>query len=185
MSSLFSAGIHPWDVEIVNPELFIKLETMLAHPNCFAVGECGLDKITIPDPEIQQEVFKQQLQLAVKYNKPVIIHCVKAFDELIAITRRFHDKVPLVIHGFNKSAELAKQLIQEGFYLSLNAALLKKEHVDFRSIPLGKLFLETDVNQQISIEEVYSLASLKFGINPEKLKEQIYLNFEGLNTKHK
>jgi TatD DNase family protein len=82
---VYSIGIHPWFIveERLASDLDI-VETKLQEPNCLAVGECGLDKrIAIPI-ELQQLVFEKQLVLAQKYNKPVVLHCVASFDELIA-----------------------------------------------------------------------------------------------------
>ena len=56
--------------------------------SCLALGECGLDKKVQTPLDLQQEVFERQLTLAEKYKKPVIIHCVAAFQELIAIKKK-------------------------------------------------------------------------------------------------
>lgn len=176
--SYFSIGIHPWDIEF-NVSLS-ELEIIIQHQNCLAIGECGLDKIIDTDIEIQKKVFQSQLELAVKYQKPVIIHCVKAFDELIEICQSYHSKTPLIIHGFNKSIQLAKQLIDKGFYISLSHSIFKKEDIDFSVLPFEKLFLETDTNESILIEEVYKKAAACFQIQEDDLKEKIYTNFTAL-----
>ncbi|MCD6019061.1 MAG: hydrolase TatD [Bacteroidetes bacterium] len=173
--SFFSVGIHPWDADTdISMDEF---EKWIQHTNCLAIGECGLDKLKGPDPEMQKEKFIQQLDLAVKYQKPVIIHCVKAFDELIDICRPYQTKIPLMIHGFNKSQELALQLIGHGFYLSFNHIIFKKENFDFCSVPLNKTFLETDTNANVAIHEIYDLASNHFNVEIDNLKEEIYRNF--------
>ncbi len=177
----FSVGVHPWDADIDFSKL--ELEQNISNENCLAIGECGLDKLKGPDQEIQKTLFETQLQLAVKYHKPLIIHCVKAFDELIEVCLPFQD-VPKIIHGFNKSAQLAKQLINKGFYLSLNDSILKKENFDFSVIPMDKLFLETDMNPLISIEDIYDLASKRFNVEIELLKEKINLNFTTIFLKN-
>ncbi|MBC7693823.1 MAG: TatD family hydrolase [Burkholderiales bacterium] len=181
LGKYFSIGIHPWDAELkVDFENFEKLVT---HENCLAVGECGLDKLKGPDLEIQKVILEAQLQLAAKFKKPVIIHCVKAFDELIEICRPFKE-VPKIIHGFNKSPQLAKQLIDAGFYLSLNESVLKKENFDFSLIPIDKLFLETDMNKLILIQEIYNLALERFKVELEILKAKINLNFTTIFLKN-
>ena len=178
----FSVGIHPWDADKHIP--LTELENTISHKHCLAIGECGLDKIKGPDLEIQNEVFLLQLQLAVNYQKPVIIHCVKAFDELIEISKPYHSKIPLIIHGFNKSFQLAEQLISKGFYLSLNPSIFKNINTDFKEISIDKIFLETDNNQQLSIVEVYKMASYYLKINEDELKEKIYSNFTLLFNTH-
>ncbi len=174
-ASSFSVGIHPWDA--AKTISVAELEKQVVHENCIAIGECGLDKLKGPDLEQQKTIFEFQLQLAVKYHKPVIIHCVKAFDELIHICEPYHKKTHLIIHGFNKSTQLAQQLVEQGFYLSLGVALLNKESTGFSGIPLKKLFLETDTHESVLIEEVYKIASLKWNIQLDDLKEKIYSNF--------
>lgn len=173
--SFFSIGVHPWDAESVIS--LSDFEKWIQHENCLAIGECGLDKLKGPDPEIQNEKFIEQLDLALKYNKPVIIHCVKAFDELIDICRPYQNKITLMVHGFNKSQELAIQLINHGFYLSFNDAIFKKQDFDFGAIPLTKLFLETDNQTNVSIQEIYELASNRFNVELDNLKDKIYSNF--------
>ena len=77
----YSIGIHPWFIveERLEADLAI-IESKVQQPNCLAIGECGLDKrIAIP-MELQQMVFEKQLLLAQKCNKPVVLHCVAAFE---------------------------------------------------------------------------------------------------------
>ena len=182
-TSLFSIGIHPWDAELADLTVPAALEEYLKHPLCFAVGECGLDKLRGPGLDLQGTVFRQQLKLAEEYKKPVIIHCVKAFDELIELAEPYMKSVPMIIHGFHKSAELAAQLVAKGFYLSLNPALLKRDSFDKASVPMERLFLETDMEQAVSIESVYEAAASKYNVDTDVLKERINLNFEGLKQK--
>jgi TatD DNase family protein len=180
--SYFSIGIHPWDADIS----FLKseFEILISHQNCIAIGECGLDKLKGPNLELQKTVFKFQLNLAVKYQKPVIIHCVKTFDEIIEICEPFQNKIPLIIHGFNKSQQLAKQLIEKGFYLSFGSSVFKKSEFDFKSIPLNKLLLETDTNDTLLIKDIYKMAAQQFNISENDLKEKIYSNFTILFNKN-
>lgn len=174
----FSIGIHPWDADLQVSRT--ELEKIIQHPNCLAIGECGLDKVIDIDLELQKKVFISQLDLAVKFQKPVIIHCVKAFDELIEICKSYHSKIPLIIHGFNKSLQLVKQLIDKGFYISFNYSVFKKSDYDFSILPIDKLFFETDNNDSILIEEVYQKAADCFQIQEDDLKEKIYSNFTTL-----
>ena len=174
----FSIGIHPWDADL---QISIsELENIIQHKNCLAIGECGLDKVYDIDLELQKKVFISQLDVAVKIQKPVIIHCVKAFDELIEICTPYHSKTSLIIHGFNKSLQLAKQLIDKGFYISLSHSIFKKEGTDFNSLPIEKLFLETDNSESILIEDVYQKAANCLHITNDDLKEKIYSNFTTL-----
>jgi TatD DNase family protein len=174
----FSAGIHPWDAGRQIP--MSELEQLVSHTNCLAIGECGLDKLKGPDIAVQKKVFEAQLELAQQYQKPVIIHCVKAFDELIEICIPYMNKIPLIIHGFNKSEQLAAQLIHKGFCLSLQSSLFSKNDFNFNALPLESIFLETDTNAHLLMSEVYQKAALAFNQSEHKLKEKIYSNFTAL-----
>ena len=182
VDSFFSVGIHPWDSELDVSK--IAFERVIQHPNCLAIGECGLDRLTSPDLAKQEEVLKFQLKLAIKYRKPVIIHCVKAYEEIIKICDPYHSKIPIMIHGFNKSYELLSQLIAKGFYISLHPFFFKKEENIIRTISLEKLFLETDNNRLISIQEIYKMTSVRLKISEEYLKNKIYNNFTTLFYKN-
>lgn len=175
-NTYFSAGIHPWDI---NSECnFIEFEKLIQQKKCLAIGECGLDKITGTDLQIQKKIFQYQLDLAVKYQKPVIIHCVKAFDELQEICKSYQGKIPLIIHGFNKSSVLAKQLLQQGFYISLALNFVLKNNLS--DLPIEKLFLETDDNPTLQIEELYQVVAQKLGLSVQCLKEKFYITFAKL-----
>lgn len=176
----FSIGVHPWDAELNNDFFVSELEHFLTQPNCLAIGECGLDKLITTPLDIQKKVFEQQLQLAIKYNKPVIIHCVKAFDELIEICKPYFNCIPLIIHGFNKSETLAKQLIDKGFYLSLHHNILLKSDFNIQGLPLTKLFFETDNDPNLLIQDIYQDFAFKLNMELDALKAQINRNFESL-----
>jgi TatD DNase family protein len=176
---VYSIGIHPWFIveERLASDLDI-VETKLQEPNCLAVGECGLDKrIAIPI-ELQQLVFEKQLVLAQKYNKPVVLHCVASFDELIATKKKLNITVPMIVHGFSKSEQLAKQLVSNGFYISFGKYLLLNPELEsvFKSIPDDKIFLETDTISE-NIGAVYELAATYKGISMLKMQELIKHNF--------
>jgi TatD DNase family protein len=177
--SFYSIGIHPWyiDEQRLESDLLI-IESKLQEPNCLALGECGLDKrIEIP-LELQQKVFEKQLLLAQKKNKPVVIHCVAAFQEVIATKKRLKITVPMIIHGFSKNKQVAKELIDDGFYISFGKYLLRNPELEtvFEMIPNDRFFLETDTVEE-GIEDVYALAANYKKWSMEVLKQQINSNF--------
>ncbi|MDR7212715.1 TatD family hydrolase [Flavobacterium piscis] len=181
----YSIGIHPWYIkeERINKDLKI-IEEKLKTKNCLAIGECGLDKrIDIP-LELQISVFEKQLALAEEYKKPVVIHCVAAFQEVIAIKKRIKISVPMVIHGFSKNSQIANQLIKEGFYISFGKYLLSNPELKtvFQDIPNDRFFLETDTIEE-NIQQVYDLASEYKGLKINKLQEIISSNFETVFNK--
>ena len=179
----YSIGIHPWHIveDRVGADLAI-IESKLKDANCLAIGECGLDKrIEIP-MELQKIVFEKQLLLAQKYNKPVVIHCVAAFQEVVEIKKRVAISVPMIIHGFSKNEQVAKQLLDNGFYLSFGKYLLQSRNLGttleavFKSIPDNRIFLETDTVEE-GIEKVYDLAAEIKGIPVSEMQEIIKRNF--------
>ena len=176
----FSIGIHPWHINENTFETELKLiEQKINLPNCMAIGECGLDKrIDIP-LSLQTDIFELHLLLAEKHNKPVIIHCVAAFNELIAIKNKLKLTIPLIIHGFSKNENVAKSLLDAGFYISFGKYIMTNPtlaEVLFK-IPKDKLFLETD-SSDFKIEDVYNKAASIKGILPEEVKLIIQKNFE-------
>jgi TatD DNase family protein len=175
----YSIGIHPWYINEERLEADLQIiESKLQQSNCLALGECGLDKrIEIP-LELQQMVFERQLLLAQKQNKPVVIHCVAAFQEVIAMKKRLKITVPMLIHGFSKNKQVAKELIDNGFYISFGKYLLRNPELEivFRSIPNDRFFLETDTVEE-GIEEVYALAARYKNWSIDEMQQQINRNF--------
>ena len=85
----FSVGIHPWFLDNWQEQLEA-LATLASHPNCWAIGECGIDKNTSTPLPLQQQIFTEQIAIAEALQKPLIIHCVKAYSEVIALRQRTH-----------------------------------------------------------------------------------------------
>lgn len=169
----FSIGIHPWhiNVESEEKELAIVAEK-LQLPNCLALGECGLDKRIETPLEVQTQIFEKQLLLVKKYKKPVILHCVSAYQEVIAIKKKLHIEEPMIIHGFSKNSQVAQSLLDNGFYLSFGKYLLRNPELAmvFQKIPHDKFFLETDTIDE-TILDVYQKASEIKKINLETIVE--------------
>lgn len=175
----YSIGIHPLYIDENRLESDFKVvDEKLALPECLALGECGLDKRSETPFEVQQSVFERQLALAEKKQKPVVIHCVAAFQELLEIKKRLKISVPMIVHGFSKKVELAKQLIDNGFYVSFGKNLLRNPELEsvFKSIPNNKFFLETDTIEE-GIQAVYTLASKYKGIELNELQEIVNKNY--------
>jgi TatD DNase family protein len=178
----FSTGIHPWyiDEDKVEEHLAI-IEQRLQLDNCLAVGECGLDKrIEIPF-NVQVKVFERQLLLAKQYQKPVILHLVAAFQELIQIKNMLQPGVPMIVHGYSKNAQQANQLLDNGFYLSFGKYLLRNPELSevFAGVPKDRFFLETDTIEE-GIADVYAKAALARNVDMEELKNNVAENFKNI-----
>ena len=178
----YSIGIHPWyikedrlelDLEIIAGKLLLK--------ECLALGECGLDKrIEIP-LDLQIEVFKKQLALVQDASKPIILHCVAAYQEVITIKKEMHIQNPMIVHGFSKNENVANSLLNNGFYLSFGKYLLRNPELEsvFKNVPNDRFFLETDTIEE-SLEEVYKKASEIKNIEIEELKNIVWTNFQNV-----
>lgn len=173
----YSAGLHPWFIKEENFENdFLKLKDATSSQNVEAIGECGLDKVFDISFELQVKAFERQIALANEIGKPLIIHCVRAFGEVINMLSENKNKVPVIFHGFNRNATLAKQLIDKGFYLSFGEAILNKAMKDvFDTVPLESIFLETD-KSSLTIQRLYAEASEIKNMDIDFLNLQMLLN---------
>lgn len=175
----YSIGIHPWHIDEnrLNDDLK-SIDEKLKLSECLALGECGLDKrIEIPF-EKQTTVFQQQIELVKNTSKPIIIHCVAAFQEVISIKKEMNVENPMIIHGFSKNKQVAKSLLDNDFYLSFGKYLLRNPELSevFDYVPNHRFFLETDTIEE-TIVDVYQKASNIKNIKIEELKEVIKTNF--------
>ena len=176
----YSIGIHPWYIKEDRLENDLRIiEEKLQTKNCLALGECGLDKRVEIPLELQIQVFEKQLILAEKYQKPVVIHCVAAFQEIIAIKKKMKISVPMIVHGFSKNSQVAEQLIAAGFYISFGKYLLQNPSLKevFLNIPNDRFFLETDTIEE-GIQQVYDLAAIYKNSTLRELKEIIERNYK-------
>ncbi|MCW1148931.1 TatD family hydrolase [Flavobacterium lacisediminis] len=175
----YSIGIHPWFIDESRLEKDLEIiKEKLQLSECLALGECGLDKrIEIP-MELQISVFKKQLEIVQQTNKPIVLHCVAAFDEVIAIKKEMKIINPMLIHGFSKNEQVAKSLFENGFYLSFGKYLLRNKELEkvFKFAPENQVLLETDTIEE-SIYEVYEKAASIKGISVEEMKTIVFTNF--------
>ena len=153
-TSYFSSGIHPWYAEEGEKSLTM-LEHIIREEDVVAIGEIGLDKLRGPSIDIQLKMLEAQIKLAEEVQKPIIIHCVKAWDELIAIYKKRKSSVSWILHGYRGNPEQTKQLVKLGFKFSIG----EKFNTDsIRLIPLDSIFCETD-ESDISVCQVYEALS--------------------------
>ena len=178
-----SIGLHPWFATVDKLDMQMRYMSVLANQaNVKLIGECGLDKLKGESLANQVIIFERQIALAEGLNKPILIHCVKAFSELIEIKERLRTKVPMIIHGFNKNEELGKQLLAKGFLLSFGAAIRNENSGAAKTLAeTDAFFLETD-DADFSIEEVYSAAANLKKCTVDELKALIFANWNKLNN---
>ena len=140
------------------------------------IGECGLDGLLNVDDEIQGNVFQRQIEFANEINKPVIIHCVRRFSQLISFQKEA--KVPLIIHGFNKRKTIGDELQKHDFYLSFGKSVLQNVNLQefVKQFPTEKLFLETDAEDfeiELLYQKVADLKSMKVEILVQQIEENL------------
>jgi len=172
-----SCGIHPWLISGNYLEKLNQLNELLAHvPNIFAVGECGLDKLKGASFELQLEIFHAQIELANLFNKPLILHLVKTYSNILHISKAI--KVPFIVHGFKGNSIEAKQLIQKGACLSFGPRLINDAQLQetFTQLPIEQIYLETDT-KPISISDVYQKAATLKNLSIDELRTAICNNF--------
>ena len=179
-AKLFSVGIHPAYIKTssIEEELAIIREN-LSNKNCLAIGEIGLDKLCETDFELQIDVFERQLQLASEYRFPVIIHSVRAYQEILHIRKKLKLTIPFIFHGFNKNEQILNQIIAQNCYASFGKNLLynKNLQIIFAKLSANQFFLENDASE-ISIKEIYQFAAEIRNITIEELQLQQAQNWK-------
>ena len=145
-------GLHPYWADQHKKNDLIKLEQFIDNHLCIAIGECGLDyRPEQADKKKQQVFFQAQLEIAEEKKLPVIIHSVRATEDVIQQLRK-HPKLRGMVHSYSGSYEQALQIIDMGFYLSFGGAISYDRASKLRSIaskiPLSALLIETDAPDQ-------------------------------------
>ena len=184
-------GICPNDDGTIPEELFgDKARALDACPNddamhfpaffpkdrgqLLAIGECGLDVNAEASLEVQSRLLKAQLQFAKHWQLPVILHCVKQLDPLIALRKDMKPHEAWIMHGFRGKPQQLKSLLQAGFHVSFG---FRFNPHSLLACPIERLLLETDDDER-PVRALYEeVASMK-GMSKENLAESMRNNFE-------
>ena len=175
-----SVGLHPWHIDKDSADKNIDLiRTIASLDKVLAIGEIGLDRAVSTPFNIQEEFFEKQIAIAESLKKPIIIHCVKYFPELISIKKKIKASSPWLIHGFRNNIQIAQNLLKQACYISFGEALLfdKKIQDVFVEIPINQIFLETDESEH-SISEIYNKAAQLKSIQLAELKQDLFENYK-------
>ncbi len=167
----FSCGIHPWYSEDSEVR-FQHLSRIASDPKVVAIGETGLDKINGPSMEVQISLFKLHIELSEELKKPLIIHAVKAWEELYHIRKELSPTQNWIIHGFRGNPQITQQMVKAGFMFSIGERFNTES---LKYIPKESLFLETD-ESEIDIKEVYQQVADAMNLDFESLVAQIAQN---------
>jgi TatD DNase family protein len=180
-NQLYSAGIHPWNIDEIRFKQQLEiLENLSRVPTVVAIGEAGLDKSRGAEFQRQLEIFKHHIDLSEKLQKPLIIHCVKAFNEIIKLKNEVMPHQPWIIHGFRQNNQIAIQLLNAGMKLSFGKSILTDNRFDtlFINVLEDDFFFETDEAEVDTLSLIYEkVAGLK-GISIQILEKKQIANFE-------
>lgn len=169
-----SMGLHPWRLNNWHERLTI-IEQSASKGRLSAVGECGLDRVRSSDDfATQQKAFEAQVQLAEKFDLPLIIHCVRAVPEIIFFKKKHPATKKWIMHGFNSKPQLLQELLDHDFYISYGP--------DARSelitqTPIDRMFLETDASGEDISNHYYRVAQI-LQIDIAELRNKLYKNFK-------
>jgi TatD DNase family protein len=174
-----SFGIHPWFLDENSYPEQINMVKDAAHFNAvIAIGEAGFDRIKGPSADLQRKAFEEQVLISETIRKPLFIHCVRAWDELLSAHKKLKPKMNWMVHGFRGNKVLAAQLTDRGMYLSFwfDFVLRFESSELLRSVPSERIFLETD-GADVDIKDIYKKVAGDLNMTPEILKSIIYSNF--------
>lgn len=181
-SRFHSIGIHPWEANDVAEK---QVAELLKNCNEFtlAIGECGLDTLIGPDLKVQTAVFEQQIIFSETFKYPLIIHCVKAWNELLVLRKKYQPTQPWVFHGFSKYGIL-NQVLASGMMISLGAGIIHhpKQVEIVENIPDHQLLLETD-DLEIEIKEIYEVVAELKKISLQEIQNLVNTNFKNTFTR--
>jgi TatD DNase family protein len=178
-----SVGLHPWFLSPENlEEDWAWLERRSLQPEVVAIGEAGLDRLQGPLMPFQEMAFMRQLQLAEARQKPLIVHCVRAWDELERLLLAGRPSIAVVVHGFQKNEETMGRLLEAGAFFSFGAAILREGSTaerSLRAVPAGRFFLETDDDQN-PIQAIHERAAAIRGLDAGELSLQLHENLKNI-----
>ena len=189
-------GVHPWYADKLPVDWYVTLEGFLKRSPAAGVGEVGLDKARNVDLARQTEIFHRQLEIAGRLARPLAIHCVRAWSDLVNILKRsLPAKTRFMVHSFQGSPQILKDLLSLGAYISFSWKSLQRDTEEsialMRSVPLDRLLLETDfpytepgkIGADVhdekyfeTLQGVYNLAVRAKGLEEETLEKAVWNN---------
>ena len=175
----FIAGIHPWYLTPEDHDAQLSyVKSAVLSASVIGVGEAGFDKLRGPGTDLQRKTFEEQVDFSIQCNKPVIVHCVRSWEELLESHRRLRPVLPWLVHGFRAKKELALSLISKGFYLSFWFDFILRSEASglIAALPVDRIFLETD-GSGTEISLIYSKVASDLKMTADELKTRLYNNF--------
>ena len=174
-------GLHPWYIDEAPVDFQSRLEGYIRAFPSAAVGECGFDRLKNPNLNYQKKVFDIQMDIALKYNRALIVHAVKA-DEMV---QGYDSLLPqkTIFHSYSGSCERLKKIIKNNMYISVNKRFFNKKDAKciVEKVPYEKLLIETDAPYQSDVEDlscvVERIAEI-WGKDKNDIADTLYANAE-------
>jgi TatD DNase family protein len=174
-----SIGMHPWMITDEWLQDLKELEQLFTLNNILAVGEAGIDKAIDISIDQQITVFEKQLELAVQFKKPFIIHAVRSYSDLVPYLKEY-SSLKFILHDYRGNEQQTEELLKlPTVYFSFGKSLFRensKEIPIFNSLPQNRTFLVTD-NASLLISDVYQKAASLKNIEIRELKSEVFDTF--------
>ena len=179
----FSIGVHPWRADATEEQLhdaYARIERCAQAGGFVAIGECGLDWVSNVAREAQIAVFEQQLELAARLSVPMVLHCVRAFEEVMCALKKSGAK-QAVFHSFIGSVQQTERVVREGYLCSFSPRSLASARTceAIRSIAPSAVLVESDESTE-PIEVVYERVAELRGCLVEELRQIVCDNYKRL-----
>ncbi|MBP5444641.1 MAG: TatD family hydrolase [Acholeplasmatales bacterium] len=144
-----TVGLHPTELSDYSDNFFVYLEDLIKDEKIVGIGECGLDYYWDDSKkDLQKEVFKKQIELSLKYDKPLIIHSRDAIADTLEVLKSVNKPIKGVMHGYSGSLEMAKEFVKLGLKLGIGGVLTFKNAKNVKEVvkelDLSNFVLETD-----------------------------------------
>lgn len=182
----YTIGIHPWNATCCTQRDIDRMRRLARNPRVVAIGECGLDSVHVnyewvgdgknmdivqihPDVDKQMEILKLHIELSEELRKPLLLHVVKCYPEIIRLRGKLKPKMPWIIHGFRGKTGLAKELMRWGCYLSYGE-IYNEQTV--KNTPPERMLVETDESLK-PIEDIVAAMPVKPGIDLPMLAKNL------------
>lgn len=174
-SGCISLGLHPWDTQLIlTPTAFSAdaLTAACSDERVVMIGECGIDRLHGGNLNLQSDIFGVHIQVSEALGLPLLIHCVKAYNEILQLHQRVRPQQPWIFHGFRGKPQLAQQILQhKNTYLSFGEFF---NLATVRAVPLNRIFAETDTSN-LPISEIYERLANARNMHTADLADNIAL----------
>lgn len=175
-------GIHPWHIDSAPADWDTRMQKILSSNPQIMVGEIGIDKYR-PNIDKQIEFFTQQIEIAIKMNRPAHLHCVGAWDKVLHILKGRRPRAPIVAHAFGGNAEIMAELSEYNTYFSYVA---RNGRINDTAgvATMGKILVESDSDTPATQTEILATTTREIAklreCDVRELNEQINKNFTGV-----